>query len=242
MSEYLSLALRAAASGAEILLGNYLSDARVLDSGGKDIKTLADVAAQECIVGILAESGLPILAEEGDGACVTSDSLHWIVDPLDGTYNFTRGFPVAAISIALWDGKDPVLGVIRDLFARSDYSGIVGEGAWLDGNSIEVSTVDETGQAALATGFPSGRSYDDDSLKRFIASVQGYKKIRMLGSAAMMLAHVAAGRFDAYEEEDIYLWDVAGGLALVLAAGGKVSVKPGSGPNKFRVRATNGRL
>ncbi|MDX1412537.1 MAG: inositol monophosphatase family protein, partial [Nitrospirales bacterium] len=117
--------------------------------------------------------------------------------------------------------------------------GLTCRGAWLDDQEIHVSAVGVKSQAILATGFPSGRSYDTKSLLQFVHSVQAYKKVRMLGSAALMLAQVAAGRFDVYEEEDIFLWDVAAGLALVQAAGGEFQILPGSGPHKYHVRASN---
>ena len=242
MREHLSIAYQAAAMGVERLRKEFFQDAKVVDAGGKDIKTVADAAAQECIVNILKKSGIPILAEEGDHLVIDLDSPIWLVDPLDGTFNFFRGFPVAAVSIALWEKGKPLLGVVHDIFNRQVYSALIGEGAWLDDQDIHVSNVGDKSQALLATGFPSGRRYDTVLLQQFVQSVQEYKKVRMLGSAALMLAQVAAGRFDVYEEEDIFLWDVAAGLALVKAAGGDFSMRPGSGPNQYHVRASNGLL
>lgn len=245
MSANLSLALTAAAAAAELLRRDYLSDAHVTDNSGKDIKTRADVAAQELIIKQLQPSGIPVLAEEGAKTStrgVSIDHPTWLVDPLDGTLNFTRGFAMAAVSIALWDKGEPVLGVIHDIRHGHIYAGEVGVGAWLNGQPMQVSSVSTVSNAILATGFPSGRSYDTESLLSFVMSVQAYKKIRMLGSAALMLAQVAAGHFDVYEEDDIYLWDVAAGLALVRASGGDFSMIPGSGDFKYRVRASNGIL
>ncbi len=242
MKDLLSNALCAAAIGANLLRTEFLDDAKIADSSGKDIKTLADVAAQERILSALSSTGIPVLAEEGDHQATNINDLMWFVDPLDGTLNFSRGFPIAAISIALWEKGAPLLGVVHDIFSDQVYSGLNGSGAWLDDRKIKVSAVDTKGQAVLATGFPSGRNYATDSLLPFVHAVQSYKKIRMLGSAAMMLAQVAAGRFDVYEEQDIYIWDVAAGLALVQAAGGTFSMTPGSGSYKYHVRATNGHL
>jgi len=242
MNDHLSVARCAAAFAAELLRSDFLTDANVTDAQGKDIKTKADVAAQEHIIEVLRSTGIPMLAEEGDQHAVDMSHLVWIVDPLDGTLNFSRGFAMAAVSIALWDGGIPVLGVVHDIFNGHIYSGKVGQGAWFDAQTMCVSTVANVAQAVLATGFPSGRSYNTDSLLRFVRSVQDYKKVRMLGSAALMLAQVAAGRFEVYEEEDIYLWDVAAGLALVQAAGGRFEMRPGSGPYKYSIRATNGCL
>jgi myo-inositol-1(or 4)-monophosphatase len=240
MSELLSVARQAASEAAELLRSRFAGDAKIADNRGKDIKTLADVAAQNRIVEILGPTGIPVLAEEAVHEAVNLDSRVWLVDPLDGTLNFARGFPIAMVSIAVWQGGEPVLGVVHDIFNEQVYSGLAGQGAWLDEKPIRVSSVGSKGQAVLATGFPSGRNYDTDSLLAFVHSIQNYKKIRMLGSAAFMLAQVAAGRFDVYEEEDIYLWDVAAGLALVVAAGGSFRMQPGSGPYKYHVRASNG--
>ena len=236
------LARQAAAEAADLLRRDYLQDAQVTDDRDKDIKTQADVAAQALILSQLEATGIPVLAEEGDSKTADLGRPLWLVDPLDGTLNFTRGFEMAAVSIALWDKGQPVLGVVHHIHHDRSYSGMVGEGAWCDDRPIRVSDTSDIQRAILATGFPSGRSYDTDSLLGFVRSIQSYKKVRMLGSAALMLAQVAAGHFDAYEEEDIYLWDVAAGLALVRAVGGQFSMTPGSGPFKYHVRATNGRI
>jgi myo-inositol-1(or 4)-monophosphatase len=238
----LLVARRAAAAAAALLRRDFLIDAGVVDTAGKDIKTQADVAAQALILQELEPSGIPVLAEEGADQASDLERALWLVDPLDGTLNFTRGFAMAAVSVALWDNGAPVLGVVHDIFSQRVYAGRVGDGAWCDDRLVRVSDTGSPSQAILATGFPSGRSYDTDSLLGFVQSVQTYKKVRMLGSAALMLAQVAAGHFDVYEEEDIYLWDVAAGVALVRAAGGRVSMQPGSGPFKYRVRASNGLL
>ncbi|MBX3670101.1 MAG: hypothetical protein KF778_17000 [Rhodocyclaceae bacterium] len=243
MSPHLTLAMTAAAAAADLLRREFLADARVLDDAGKDLKTQADVAAQEIILAHLKVTGIKALAEESErpaDADVHIDRPLWLIDPLDGTLNFSRGFAMAAVSIALWDRGEPVLGVIHDIHHGRVYAGEIGVGAWCDNRPMRVSMADTEHQAILATGFPSGRRYDDDSLLAFVRSVQSYKKVRMLGSAALMLAQVAAGHFDVYEEEDIYLWDVAAGLALVRAAGGQFTMHPGSGPFKVRVRASNG--
>lgn len=242
MTPQLSIALQAASAAVDLLRRDFLHDAKVTDDYGKDIKTQADVAAQDLILSHLQSTGIAVLAEEGSGKQLDLSHPVWLVDPLDGTLNFTRGFAMAAVSIALWDGNAPVLGVVQDVFHGQVYSGQVGAGAWFDQAPVRVSATDTVAQAILATGFPSGRSYDTDSLLGLVHSVQRYKKVRMLGSAALMLAQVAASRFDVYEEEDIYLWDVAAGLALVRAAGGRFSMEAGSGPLKYRVRASNGHL
>ena len=112
----------------------------------------------------------------------------------------------------------------------------------MDGESLRVSAVDEAGQAVLATGFPTGRSYDPENLSKFVSNVQRFKKIRMIGSAAMSLVYVASGVWEIYHEENVFLWDVAAGLALVEAAGGKVVCSELSSEGTFNVTASNGQI
>ena len=196
---------------------------------GKDIKHKADKAAEAVIIEQLRSYDIPILSEEkGESESFSAEGLFWIVDPLDGTMNYSRSNPFSCVSIALWDGKQPVLGVIYDFNRDELFSGIVGEGAWVNGSEMSVSNTKEKAQAILATGFPSYREFSDESLREFIEQVQMYKKIRMFGAAALSLAYVACGRVDVYIESDIMLWDVAAGLALVCAAGGTYQLENSS--------------
>lgn len=238
----LGLAISAANAAANALRLHFVHNAQVTDSQNKDIKTKADLAAQAVIVSTLAPSGIPTLAEEGDSKQLELNNPVWLIDPLDGTLNFARGFEMAAVSIGLWDKREPVLGVVHDIYQGYVYAGVVSEGCLCNRTPINVSSTSQIEHAVLATGFPSGRSYDTDDLLSFVTSVQSYKKVRMLGCASLMLAHVAAGHFDAYEEEDIYIWDVAAGLGLIRAAGGNYVMKAGTGAYKYHVRATNGRI
>lgn len=243
----LSLAIKASSDAVNYLRNNYLQDAVISSSKNKDIKTEADKASQECIKKYLRLLNIDILAEE-DYSSETNyqhtkwgitDKPLWIVDPLDGTLNFTRGFEMASVSIGLWLLGKPLLGVIQNIYTKDIYSGIVGKGAWLNGKPITVSERRPISESILVTGFPSGRNYDTQSLSKFVKHVQTYKKVRMLGCASLMIAMVASGKFDAYEEEDIYLWDVAAGLAIVEAAGGGSSYQMNNHPFKLTVRAFN---
>jgi myo-inositol-1(or 4)-monophosphatase len=227
---------------SRLLVADFGKDAGVESVAAKDIKTAADRHAEKVIERVLQPLGFPMLAEEDRKDASADHGVRWLIDPLDGTMNFARGFPLCAVSIALWQDEEPILGVVHDLFSSNVYAGVVGEGAWLDGRPIHVSGVSEFGQAILATGFSSGRDYGAESLGNFVGKVQQFKKVRMLGSASLMLAQVAAGRFDVYEEEDIYLWDVAAGVALVAAAGGRARITPGSATHKRHVLAWNGAL
>ena len=232
------------------LLSGYISDSGVLSDSGKDIKTEADKAAEEIVLNALQSTDYAILSEESglsntdkkfSTICESSLPI-WIIDPLDGTYNFTRGFPMCCVSIALWQGLNPVLGVIYDFVSDTIYSGSVDNGASCNGKAIQVSRIQNHDQAALATGFPSSRDYSDVALEASIRSIQRFKKIRMIGSAALSLAHVSSGNVDAYMEDDIWLWDVAAGLALVKAAGGTFTISDIKDSFQLDVIATNGLL
>lgn len=242
-STYLKLASATAERAGRLLATAYASDAGILSSSGKDVKTQADLEAEAAIMDALRPTGISLLGEEtGLHQQDLGDGLRWIIDPLDGTFNFTRGLPACCVSIGLWEGLDPILGVIHDFTAGCSYSGIVDEGAWRDDQPMSVSEFTDPAQCALATGFPNSRDFSAEALAPFIRRVQGFKKIRLIGSAALSLAYVATGHLDAYFEEGIYFWDVAAGLALVKAAGGQIHFSPPNSNWKMDARATNGRI
>lgn len=245
MSALLDIAVEAAVAGGRVLSGLRGGVSEVRSDAGKDLKLAADVLAEKGILEVLAaKSPFPVLSEES--ACANErlpGGKCWVVDPLDGTINFARGLPLCCVSVALWDGVRPELGVIHDFHRGETYRGEPGFGAWAgNGRPLRVSTTNQLERAVLATGFPSGRDYSTDSLGSFVSRVQVVKKVRLLGTAALSLAYVAEGILDAYEEEDIYLWDVAAGLALVVAAGGDYVLEPGSQPMKFMVLAAGRNL
>lgn len=237
------IAVKGAREAGGILAARYGVNPEVLSDAGKDIKTGADLAAEECILKALRETGIPILSEEeGSSESVSPGDRKWIIDPLDGTFNFTCGFPMCCVSIALWNGMEPELGVIHDFVHERTYVGRVGQGAECNGDPVRVSGCSDVGKAVLSTGFPTGRDYGTGALSEFVGRVQRFKKIRMIGSAAMSLAQVGCGVFDAYCEEDIWLWDVAAGLAMVKAAGGTYAISEPRPSWKLDVFAHNGRL
>lgn len=225
----LDVAGSAVAEAGRLLLELSQKPIEVLCEPGHDIKLRADQLAEERILAVLNERlRLPVLTEEsGEHGAVTETSRMWIVDPLDGTFNFSRGMPLCCSSVGLWENGQPVLGAIYNFFTDELFAGIVGQGAWLNGKSIAVSGVKTAAKASLATGFPHHQDYDAAPLREFVRQVQDFKKIRMLGSAALMGAYVACGWLDAYVEEDVWLWDIAGAAAIAQAAGAAVTVRPG---------------
>lgn len=208
--------------------GAYLKkreDIHVDAAQGKDIKLSSDKRSEAIILELLKPTGIPVLSEECGKIGEADSEYLWIIDPLDGTANYWKGLEeFACVSVALWKKSEPVLGAVYRFAADELYYGVVGEGAFLNGKPVHTSTVPEMGQAVLATGFPVHRSYGEESLSAFIKQVQNFKKIRMLGAAAIMGTFVAAGKVDVYMEEEIMLWDIAGASAIVKAAGGSVDI------------------
>lgn len=222
-SKELELAIKAAKAAGEFLA--LRKDIHVDALEGKDIKLSSDKMSEKIIMDLLDESGISILSEEY-GFKGDESKLCWIIDPLDGTINYFKGMDeMACVSIALWKENKPVLGVVYRFMKDELFYGEEGKGAFLNGKEIHSSDIRETGQAVMATGFPVKRAYDTESLTQFVKQVQNFKKVRMLGTAAIMGAFVACGRFDAYFEDEIMLWDVAAAVALVNAAGGSTTLE-----------------
>ncbi|WP_041627770.1 inositol monophosphatase family protein [Owenweeksia hongkongensis] len=184
-----------------------------------------DKTAEKMIVDgvkpLISEAGF--IAEE-DTESIRGKRYNWVIDPLDGTTNFLHNLPVFAISIALMDGDEVVLGVVYELGQKEMFSATKGGGASLNGKPIQVKKTAELKDTLLATGFPY---YDFDRMKSFLNLLsQLFTKtrgVRRLGSAATDLAYVACGRFDGFFEYGLSPWDVAAGALLVTEAGGKVT-------------------
>jgi myo-inositol-1(or 4)-monophosphatase len=242
----MELATKAVLSAAEPLTQNFQQGTAILSNQGRDIKLAADQLAHQLVVDTLITSDLPVFSEESGSELPDLNdlrqSLWWLVDPLDGSANFNRGFPLWASSIALLRGQTPLLGVIYDVVGAKLYQGIAEVGSFCNGHSLRVTTTDSVSQAILTTGFPTGRNYSAISIQQTIERIQAFKKIRMLGSAALSLCTVASGTFDAYYEEDIWLWDVAAGMVLVQGAGGHVQMTQPKPNLKATVAAWNGHL
>ena len=225
----LGVAVAAVTEAGRLLRKLRQSPVEVLSEAAHDIKLKADQLAEEGILRLLEERlPLPVLTEEsGEHGGVSENSRMWVVDPLDGTFNYSRGLPLCCSSVGLWADGKPVLGAVYNFFTDELFTGIVGQGAWLNGRPIAVSGVRTPAKASLATGFPHHQDKSDAPLQAFVRQVQTFKKIRMLGSAALMGAYVACGWLDAYLEEDIWLWDIAAAAAICQAAGASVRVRPG---------------
>jgi myo-inositol-1(or 4)-monophosphatase len=239
----LALAQTAAAEAGAALLANRAGWSVIEAEHGREVKIGADKHAEQIILAALARaSDFPIISEEAGWARAMQrgDRFVWAVDPLDGSVNYLRGYPHCAVSIALLEAGAPVLGVVDCFELGESFSGLVGEGAWLNGAPIAVSNIADPARGILQTGVPSRASAD--SMQLFEARLRTWQKVRMIGSAATALAYVAAGRAEAYRESGSMIWDVAGGCALVKAAGGDYHIETAALDRPLEVAAANGRV
>jgi len=227
------------------------------------IKLELDVRCQKRIEAILnrAFPDIAILGEEG----VAGDpqaAARWVVDPIDGTVNFTYGIPHACVSIALQvrkalsnskfrasssarhpdDFYETILGVIYDPFCDELWTAVRGGPARLNGRVIHVSRRKKLNEAIVSLGFAKNRSTMDKVLPTFNELIHRVRKIRMMGAAALSMAYVASGRMDAYLEYGLRLWDIAAGGLIIECAGGDFWNEPLEGEHTYHLLANNGLL
>ena len=193
--------------------------------GKQNFVTAVDKGAEKRIVRslerLLPEAGF--ITEEGTST-KTGIRYTWVIDPLDGTTNFIHGAPPVAVSIALLEDNEPVVGVVYEIFMDECFYAWKGSKAYRNGEEIAVSLTGKVNDALIATGFPY-HNFDRidafmQSLTYFFTNTHG---VRRLGSAATDLAYVACGRFDAFYEYNLSPWDVAAGALIIKQAGGKAS-------------------
>ncbi len=191
--------------------------------GAGDYVTATDRRSEAAILEVLHREtpGVAILAEEEGGRRA---GTMWAVDPLDGTTNFTRGFPVVGISVALIDGGRPVAGVVLAPYLGLEFFAAEGEGAFRNGDRLPRHRSLDPGRAIVATGFPFRQKV---RLERYLPVMHGalrrFEDLRRAGAAALDLAWTAASVFDGYFELGLHTWDVAAGALLVREVGGRVT-------------------
>ena len=208
---------------------------------GREVKIDADKRAEALILAALERAApFPVISEEAGWVRAAESRYVWAVDPLDGSVNYLRSYPHCAVSIALLDKGDPVLGVVDCFALHERFTGLVGAGAWLNGAPMRVSAIDDPASGILQTGVPSRAS--PESMALFEARLRAWRKVRMIGSAASALAYVAAGRAEAYRESGSMIWDVAAGCALVRAAGGRFHITGSNLDQPLEVAACNDRV
>jgi myo-inositol-1(or 4)-monophosphatase len=222
--------------------------------GQRDIKlkspfelvTDADHASEALIISAIGRQypGHAIVAEESGGAAGDA-GYTWLIDPLDGTNNYAHGFPIFSVSLALLHDGAPLVGVVYDPTRDELFAARRGQGARCNGRRIRVSSNQTLAASLLATGFPYDYATNPDNNAREFGSLAGrVQGVRRPGSAALDLAYVAMGRFDAFWELRLQPWDSAAGALLVEEAGGRVTDwRAGEwNPWSDRLLASNGHI
>lgn len=217
----LEIAKKVALEAGNILLNLKAELNKENISSGKDIKLKADMEAEKLIKEyLLLKSDIPILGEETGASVSNLGKTFWVVDPLDGTANYSRNIPICCVSIALICNLEPVIGVIYDFNNDDIYEGSIESEAKLNNNNIYVNNNSKKNESILLTGLPLLTDYSDTALLDMVKDFQSWKKVRMIGSAAMAAAYVASAKADMYKEQGSFLWDIAAGAVIVNAAGG----------------------
>lgn len=254
LNQYLEFAIELATEAGNVLRTGFAQPHQTeLKSARTDIVTETDKHTEELLVSRI-RAAFPthtILGEEGGAYSAennATDGHQWVIDPLDGTTNFASGIPHFSVSIALCDPDgEPIIGVIYDPMRDECFAASRGNPATLNNQPIQVSATPMLAQSVVASGFPYDKwESEENNVTHWGQFVVRTRGIRRLGSAALDLAYVGAGRFDGYWEQKLNPWDMMAGILIVEAAGGTVSSYDGVRSSVFvkkpRVVATNGHI
>ncbi len=239
------IALAVAREAGALALSGYRRPHHVEEKGQADLVTEFDLSAERLIRERLAQltPSIPLIAEEEGGT--KSGELIWYADPIDGTTNYAHGHPFWAVSIGLLEAGQPVVGAVVAPALCNEWVAHHGGPALRDGAPCRVSTTEDLSRALVATGFPRDRRREpDNNFASFIHVKKNVQGVRRCGAAALDLCLVADGTYDAYWERQLSTWDVAGGAAIAVAAGGRLSHLDG-GPARLdsgHILLTNGPL
>ena len=244
---FLTTAIEAVVRAGKLQMEQFGLDFEIEKKGTIDLVTEVDLAVERMFRALVAERfpDHQVLAEEMGGSAVAPEGPCWVFDPIDGTTNYAHGVPIFCASLALEiDGVAEVAAVF-DPNRQELFTAERGGGAYLNGRQLHVSAASSLVDAVVVTGFP----YDvhgrvDEIVGLFGAFVGQARAVRRLGSAAIDLCYVAAGRMDGFWESDLKPWDVAGGALIVAESGGRVTHMDGTPFNSRRrhVLATNALL
>lgn len=240
--------VNATEAGAQVMKHYFTSKNLQISNkeGINNLVTEADHAADKAIMDTIKES-FPdhyILSEES-GEIIMDSQYKWIIDPIDGTVNYAHGIPICCVSIALEHNGKMILGAVYNPFIKEFYLAEKGKGSTLNGELIKVSGETSVSKACLVTGFPyTYLDMENGPLQVFERFIRKGIPVRRLGSAAMDLCWVAAGRFDGFYEHKLQAWDSAAGFLIVEEAGGKVTDFTGEYYSVYQpqILATNGSI
>ena len=251
--QLLATAVKAAHAAGDIMRRNLMAVKKINEATQRDIKLELDVQCQRRIESMLtrAHPEIAILGEEENVGDIESD-LRWVVDPIDGTVNFTYGIPHACVSIALQqrlakrnrysEDYETIIGAVLDPFTDELWTAIRGQTAKLNGKKIRVNN-GGLREALLSIGFAKDAKTLEYMMPYFTKLVPKIRKPRIMGSATLALTYVACGRFHGYIESKVRLWDIAAGGLIVECAGGEFWRLPRKkGEHSFAIIASNGKI
>jgi len=215
----------------------------LLANSGRDIKLAIDKEIEEDIKVALQPFGYGFLGEETGLKSGDASEYFWVVDPLDGTSNYYRNIPICANSIALMDSNLNVhVAVVNSFLENKLYYATASNGSFCNDKPLKVSETASKSLSTLMTGIPAKTSYLDSEFQEMIQLFQEWKKVRMIGSAAIAGAWVAEGIADCYKENGIFIWDIAATMLLVKEAGGKISISDLGNEMRVDAEFTNGKF
>lgn len=249
LNQALRSAVEAAESVGDLLRKNRLRPKRIHQASAHDIKLILDIRSQEQITTVLhrLHPDIDVLGEEYAAPGTMDADYRWVVDPIDGTVNYTSGIPHACVSIALEarleSGEyESTVGVIYDPFNEELWTARKGGPALRNGRKISPSRHPSLGECVVSLGFAQSDLSLNTSLQHFTRLMPRVRKLRIMGSAALSLAYVADGRFDAYLEAGLRRWDIAAGRLIVEQAGGIARCTPLPAEHAFALKCHNGHL
>ena len=226
-SPQFNLMYKACMKASKVLIRDFgeIEKLQVLEKGPGDFVTASDKRVEKIIMKELEKSEYSILSEETGVVEGKNKDKRWIIDPIDGTFNFLNGLPHFAISVAYEEKSEIISGIIFDPIKNEMFFAEKGKGAYLNDSRIRVSNKSDFKNACLVTGGPKftskKREFIFEEYQKVSTGVRAH--VRKSGSAALDLAYVAAGRFDGYWQREINYWDIAAGLILIRESGGFVN-------------------
>lgn len=222
--DFMAAMMEIAREAGALLMEYFRQHVKVEYKGEVDLVTVADRKSEALILERLRARwpGHDILGEEG-GLHQQGSDYRWYVDPLDGTTNFAHGFPVFCVSMAVEHKGRRIAGIIYDPTREEMFAAEHGSGAYLNGARMQVSQVSNLAESLVATGFPSHKRHQNPNIHFYHQITLRTHGVRRAGSAALDLASVACGRFEAFWEFNLKPWDTAAGVLMVEEAGGRVS-------------------